>query len=69
MGRAALQKPARLAEKLLGIRQHLELSQKALHFAHYNFCRIHKTIRCTPAMEAGLTKTVWTLKDFIGIAI
>ncbi|MDQ3714402.1 MAG: IS1 family transposase [Acidobacteriota bacterium] len=37
----------------------------ALHFAHYNFCRIHKTIRCTPAMEAGLTKTVWTLKDLL----
>lgn len=37
----------------------------ALHFAHYNFCRIHSTIRCTPAMEAGLTKTVWTLKDIL----
>jgi transposase-like protein/IS1 family transposase len=37
----------------------------ALHFAHYNFCRIHKTIRCTPAMEAGLTKTVWSLKDLL----
>ncbi len=37
----------------------------ALHFAHYNFCRIHKTIRCTPAMEAGITKTVWTLKDLL----
>ncbi len=39
----------------------------ALHFAHYNFCRIHKTIRCTPAMEAGITKTVWSLKELIGI--
>jgi len=37
----------------------------ALFFAYYNFCRIHKTIRCTPAMEAGLTKTVWTLKDLL----
>lgn len=37
----------------------------ALHFAYYNFCRIHKTIRCTPAMEAGLTKKVWGLKDLI----
>jgi transposase-like protein/IS1 family transposase len=37
----------------------------ALQFAHYNFCRIHSTIRCTPAMEAGLTKTVWTLKDLL----
>jgi len=41
----------------------------ALHFAHHNFCRIHKTIRCTPAMEANLTKTVWTLKDLLSISL
>ena len=37
----------------------------ALHFAYYNFCRIHSTIKCTPAMEAGITKTVWSLKDLL----
>jgi transposase-like protein/IS1 family transposase len=37
----------------------------ALHFAHYNFCRVHSSIRCTPAMEAGITKSVWTLKDLL----
>lgn len=37
----------------------------ALHFAYYNFCRIHKSIRCTPAMEAGITKTVWSLEDLL----
>lgn len=37
----------------------------ALHFAYYNFCRIHKTIRCTPAMEAGVTKRIWELKDLL----
>lgn len=37
----------------------------ALHFAFYNFCRIHSTIRCTPAMEAGITKSVWSLKDLL----
>ncbi|MDQ1611384.1 MAG: hypothetical protein QOG00_1315 [Pyrinomonadaceae bacterium] len=37
----------------------------ALHFAYYNFCRIHKTLRCTPAMEAGITKTVWSLEDLL----
>jgi IS1 family transposase len=37
----------------------------ALHFAYYNFCRIHKTLRCTPAMEAGITKTVWELQDLL----
>jgi len=30
---------------------------------HYNFCRIHKTLRVTPAMEAGLTDHVWTLEE------
>ncbi len=35
----------------------------ALHYMHYNFCRIHKTLRVTPAMEAGLTDHVWSLED------
>lgn len=38
----------------------------ALHFAYYNFCRIHKTLRCTPAMEAGITGHVWELKELLG---
>ncbi len=37
----------------------------ALYFAYYNFVRIHSSIRCTPAMEAGITKTVWTLRDLL----
>src|SRR5207247_4599043 len=37
----------------------------ALHFAHYNFCRLHKTIRVTPAMEAGLADHVWSLEELI----
>jgi IS1 family transposase len=36
-----------------------------LHFAYYNFCRIHKTLRVTPAMEAGLTNQVWELTDLL----
>lgn len=39
----------------------------AVHFVHYNFCRIHQTIRCTPAMEAGLTDHVWSLAELIGL--
>jgi hypothetical protein len=38
----------------------------ALYFMHYNFCRIHKTLRVTPAMEAGLTDHVWDLPELIG---
>ncbi|PYS46323.1 MAG: IS1 family transposase [Acidobacteria bacterium] len=37
----------------------------SLQCAYYNVCRIHKTIRCTPAMEAGITKRVWELKDLL----
>jgi hypothetical protein len=37
----------------------------ALHFAYYNFCRIHQTLRVTPAMEAGLTDHVWTLAELL----
>ena len=35
----------------------------ALHYMHYNYVRIHKTLRCTPAMEAGLTNRLWTARD------
>lgn len=41
----------------------------ALHFAHYNFCRIHQTIRCTPAMEAGLTDHVWSLEELLPVSV
>jgi hypothetical protein len=37
----------------------------SLYFAHYNFVRIHSAIRVTPAMEAGITDHVWTLKEFL----
>ena len=39
----------------------------ALHYMHYNFCRIHQTLRCTPAMEAGITKTPWGIKDIVAL--
>lgn len=35
----------------------------ALHFMHYNFARIHKTLRVTPAMEAGVTSKLWSVED------
>lgn len=37
----------------------------ALYFAYYNFCRIHSTIRCTPAMESGLTGHIWTIRELL----
>jgi IS1 family transposase len=35
----------------------------ALHYMHYNFCRIHKTLRITPAMAAGVTDKLWSIED------
>jgi IS1 family transposase/transposase-like protein len=37
----------------------------ALHFAYYNFCRVHKTLRVTPAMEAGITDHVWNIAELL----
>jgi hypothetical protein len=39
----------------------------ALHFLHYNFARVHKTLRVTPAMEAGLTNHVWSIEEIVGL--
>ena len=40
----------------------------ARYFAYYNFSRMHKTLRCTPAMAAGVVDHVWTLKDLLSAA-
>jgi len=37
----------------------------ALHFAYYNFCRVHQSLRVTPAMEAGITDHVWTIEELV----
>ncbi len=37
----------------------------ALHFAHYNFCRPHITLKITPAMAAHVTDDFWTLSDLL----
>ena len=37
----------------------------ALHFAHYNFVRIHSTLRVTPAMAAGVSGKVWALEELV----
>jgi IS1 family transposase len=39
----------------------------AIHFLHYNFCRIHRTLRITPAMAAGLSDHVWSMEEVIGL--
>jgi hypothetical protein len=39
----------------------------ALHFVYYNFVRIHRSLRCTPAMEAGIAGHVWSLEEVISL--
>ena len=39
----------------------------ALYFMYYNFCRVHQTLRVTPAMESGLADHVWSLEELIGL--
>ena len=39
----------------------------ALYFLHYNFARVHQTLRVTPAMESGLAATVWTHRDIAAL--
>jgi len=39
----------------------------SIYFLHYNFVRIHQTLRVTPAMAAGVTDTLWSLDDMVRI--
>ncbi|RJP89361.1 MAG: IS1 family transposase [Desulfobacteraceae bacterium] len=39
----------------------------ALHFMYYNFCRIHTTLRVTPAMEAGISDRLWSVQDILNL--
>jgi hypothetical protein len=41
----------------------------ALYFAYYNFCRVHSSIRMTPAMKAGITRKPWSLADLLSAAM
>jgi len=39
----------------------------ALHFMYYNFCRIHQTLKVTPAMEARVTDHIWEIEEILGL--
>lgn len=39
----------------------------AIYFMHYNFARIHSTIRCSPAMAAGVTPHLWSIEEIVGL--
>ncbi len=39
----------------------------AIYFMHYNYCRIHQTLRVTPAIAAGVSKTLWSMDDVVAM--
>ena len=39
----------------------------ALHYMYYNFGRIHQTLRCTPAMAAGVSNHVWEIEEIVAL--
>jgi hypothetical protein len=59
----------RLTRLTLGFSKKLENLKHAiaLHFAYYNFCRVHRSLRVTPAMEAGIADHVWTLGELMAL--
>ena len=40
---------------------------ESLHFMYYNFCRIHQTLRMTPAMAAGVSDHLWSVEEIAGL--
>ena len=52
-----------------GFSKKIENHQHALslYFMYYNFCRVHQTLRVTPAMEAGVSNHVWDLSELVGL--
>ncbi len=45
----------------------MRIHSVALHYMFYNYCRVHQTLRCTPAMEAGLTDHIWSLEELCAL--
>jgi hypothetical protein len=39
----------------------------SLYFMYYNFCRVHQTLRVTPAMEAGLADHIWNVEEIVAL--
>ncbi len=62
--RMALRRFTRLTNAFSKKLSHLKAAV-ALYFAYYNFCRVHLTLRVTPAMEAGLTDHVWSIAELL----
>lgn len=44
-----------------------QIASLAIHYLCYNFCRIHQSLRVTPAMQAGISDRLWSIEDLIGL--
>jgi transposase-like protein/IS1 family transposase len=62
--RMAMRRFTRLTNAFSKKLENLKLAL-AVHFAYYNFCRVHATLRVTPAMEAGLSDHVWSVAELL----
>lgn len=62
--RMSMRRLTRLTDAFSRKRENFEAAV-ALYFAHYNFCRIHKSLRTTPAMAAGITDRLWSLSELL----
>lgn len=60
----------RLARLTLGFSKKLEnfKAATALHFAYYNFVKVHSSIRCTPAMALGVSSRLWRVEDLVALS-
>jgi hypothetical protein len=62
--RMAMRRFTRLTNAFSKKLSHLKAAV-ALHFAFYNFCRVHQTLRVTPAMQAGIADHVWAIDELL----
>jgi len=44
-----------------------DIASIAFHYMHYNFVRIHQTLRVTPAMQAGISNHVWSMDELLAL--
>ena len=65
--RLHMKRLARLTHAFSKKRENFEAAV-GLHFAYYNFVRRHNTLRCTPAMAAGVTSSFWSVGDLVASA-
>ena len=49
------------------VENHIHAVALHYHYMHYNFVRIHQTLRVTPAMEAGVSLRPWTIEEIAGL--